>query len=507
MRLAELIEGLPIDRRQPPPDAAAAPPDPSRPGAGNPAVTGVTHDSRQVAPGDLFVGWRGARHDGADHARPAVAAGAVAALVTTGSPCPEEIEVPWLTADDPHALLAPLAARAYGHPERELLLAGVTGTNGKSTVATLLTRLLDTSGRTCGLFGSLGYFLGEHRYLKGRTTPEGSDFFRLLRRMRRDGADAVAMEVSSHALSLGRIEGVELDVAVFTNLSRDHFDFYEGYEDYFQAKRRLFHKLRDGARASINREDPYGVRLIEELGERAVTWGERGGDVTPASVELDERGIRGTLATPRGELAFASPLLGHFNLLNLLAAVAAAEALELPHEAVAEGIARQKPLLGRMEPVERGQPFPVYVDYSHTDQALEAALRSLRELSDRRIVVVFGCGGDKDPGKRPLMGRVAGELADVPIVTSDNPRTEDPLAIIAAVEEGLKLSGNAAYRVVPDRREAIETAVAMADEETMVLVAGKGDEPIQVIGRTEHPFYDFDEVIKALEARFGAAAG
>jgi len=506
VKLAELLAGLPIARSTPEPGASEAAADPTLPGGGNPAITGVTHDSRQVAPGDLFVGWRGERHDGADHARAAVAAGAAAVLVTTGSRRPEEIEVPWLTADDPHALLAPLAARAYGHPERELLLAGVTGTNGKSTVTTLLTRLLDTAGRTCGLFGSLGYFLGEHRYLKGRTTPEGSDFFRLLRRMRRDGADAVAMEVSSHALSLGRIEGVEFEVAAFTNLSRDHFDFYEGFEDYFQAKRRLFHMLEDGARASINAEDPYGVRLIEELGDRAVTWGERQGDVRPAEVELDERGIRGTFATPRGELAFESPLLGHFNLLNLLAAVAAAEALDLDHGAVAEGIARQKPLLGRMEPVDRGQPFPVYVDYSHTDQALEAALRSLRELSDKRIVVVFGCGGDKDPGKRPLMGRVAGELADVPIVTSDNPRTEDPLKIIAAVEEGIRLSGNAAYRVIPDRREAIAAAVGMADEGTMVLVAGKGDEPIQVIGRTELPFYDFDEVVKALEARFDAAA-
>jgi UDP-N-acetylmuramoyl-L-alanyl-D-glutamate--2,6-diaminopimelate ligase len=411
--------------------------------------------------------------------------------------------MPWATADDPHLLLPLLAARAYGAPHEELVMAGVTGTNGKSTTATLIARLLDTAGRPCGLVGSLGYFFRDEKYAKGRTTPEGSDFFRLLRRMRDDGAAAVAMEVSAHALSLGRIAGTAFDVAVFTNLTRDHFDYYHDFDDYYQAKRRLFDMLRPGARAAVNHDDPWGARLAGELTD-PVTYGEQEGDVRPAEVTLDEKGIRGTLVTPRGRLRFASHLLGRFNLLNLLAAVAAAECLELPHATVAEGIERQKPLLGRMEPVDRGQPFPVYIDYSHTDQALAAALRSLREFTDRRLIVVFGCGGDRDPGKRPLMGRVAGELADLPIITSDNPRTEDPLAIIAAIEEGLRLSGNSRYRVVPDRREAIRVAIELADEGSAVLVAGKGDEPIQVIGGEEHPFYDFDEAEKALEARYGA---
>jgi UDP-N-acetylmuramoyl-L-alanyl-D-glutamate--2,6-diaminopimelate ligase len=491
MKLSRLVEGLPVRLPEDGPD---------------PDVTGVTHDSKRVSRGDLFVAWKGARFDGTLFADAAAEDGAVALLVPTGAPRPITVppEVPWATADDPHALLPHLAARAYGEPHRELLMAGVTGTNGKSTVSTLIARLLDTAGRPCGLVGSLGSFFGDHKYEKGRTTPEGSDFFRLLRAMRDDGAEAVSMEVSSHALSLGRIAGTGFDVAVFTNLTRDHFDFYRDFEDYFQAKAKLFEMLKPGARAAVNRDDPWGARLAGELAD-PLTWGEAGeGDVHPREVALDERGIRGTLATPRGDLAFESRLLGRFNLLNLLAAVAAAECLGLPHEAVAEGIARQKPLLGRMEPVERGQPFPVFVDYSHTDQALAAALRSLKELSDKRVIVVFGCGGDRDHGKRPLMGKVAGELADLPILTSDNPRTEDPRKIIGEVEAGVRESGNAEYRVVIDRGEAIRLAVELADENTAVLVAGKGDEPIQVIGDEEHPFYDFDEIAKALEERYGA---
>ncbi len=476
------------------------------PGDADPEVTGVAHDSRQVAPGDLFVAWRGARFDATRFAAAAAQAGAVAVLGPSGAERPADLDpdVPWLTAESPHALLPRLAARAYGEPHRELLMAGVTGTNGKSTVSTLVSRFLETAGRPCGLLGSLGYFFRDHKYAKGRTTPEGSDFFRLLRRMRDDGAEAVSMEVSSHALALGRIAGATFDTAVFTNLTRDHFDFHRDFEDYFQAKRKLFGMLAPGARAAVNVEDEHGARLAAEMPD-AVTWGERRGDVRPVEVSFDDRGIRGTLATPRGELEFTSALRGHFNLLNLLAAVAAAEALELPPAAVARGIALQKPLLGRMEPVDRGQAFPVFVDYSHTPQALEAAITSLRAFTHKRLIVVFGCGGDRDAGKRPLMGEVVGRLAELPIVTSDNPRTEDPLRIIAAVEEGLEASGNTAYRVVPDRGDAIRLAVSLADEGSAVLVAGKGDEPIQVIGHEEHPFYDFDEVVKALEERSGAA--
>src|SRR6185436_1344047 len=404
------------------------------------------------------------------------------------------------------ALLGPLSARVYGHPDRELVLAGITGTNGKSTVATLLAAVLDAAGLPAGFIGTLGYRFGGRAFPGGHTTPEASDLFRTLRCMREVGARAVAMEVSSHALEMGRVTGTEFDVAVFTNLSRDHLDYHPDMESYFAAKRRLFAMGKPGSRAAVNLDDPWGRRLAAELPD-ALTFG-AGGDVEPGEVTLDARGIRGTIRTPRGEIRLATRLLGRYNLANLLAAAAGAEALGLPHAAVERAFAAHGPVPGRMEPVDRGQPFAVFVDYAHTDAALDAALRSTREMEGiDKVAVVFGCGGERDTGKRPLMGRVAGELADLPLATSDNPRGEDPHAILAAVEEGLQASGNRAYRIVPDRREAIRQAIAAAGPGWAVLVAGKGHEREQIVGDRKLPFSDFDEIGKALEERFGSTVG
>ncbi|KAB2961354.1 MAG: UDP-N-acetylmuramoyl-L-alanyl-D-glutamate--2,6-diaminopimelate ligase, partial [Thermoanaerobaculia bacterium] len=407
----------------------------------------------------------------------------------------------------PRALLGPLAAPLHGHPDRDLVLAGVTGTNGKSTTVELIGAMLDAAGRPAGRIGTLGYrFPGLDAPGAERTTPEASDLFRLLDEMRRLGARAAAMEVSSHALVQGRVAGVGFDVAVFTNLTRDHLDFHRDLEDYFAAKARLFDQLKPGGRAAISSADEWGRRLLERL-PGALSFGP-GGAVSVAAVELDTTGIRGELATPRGALRFRSPLLGRYNLENLLAASAAAEALGLAAEAIAAGIEATRPLPGRMEPVAAGQPFPVVIDYAHTDAALEAAIRALREISGRRLVVVFGCGGDRDPGKRPLMGRIAGTLAELPIVTSDNPRTEDPIAIIAAVEQGLRESGNRDYRVVPDRREAIRRALAVAAQGGhAVLVAGKGHEREQIVGTARLPFSDREEIERALAERRAEAEG
>jgi UDP-N-acetylmuramoyl-L-alanyl-D-glutamate--2,6-diaminopimelate ligase len=488
MRLSELVRGLPIAG-----DAGA-----------DPQVTGVAHDSRAVAPGDLFVALPGERFDGRDFAAPAVAGGAVA--VVGPRPGTAGLGVPWLTADEPRSVLGPLAARVYGHPEAELILAGVTGTNGKSTVATLIAAICEAAGRPAGFLGTLGYRFGARTYAGGHTTPEASDLFRLLRRMRDDGADAVAMEVSSHALVMGRVAGASFDAAVFTNLTRDHLDFHRDLEDYFAAKRRLFDQLKPGGRPAVNVDDPYGRRLAAELAD-ALTFGE-GGDVRARQVELSAAGIRGVLATPRGDLPFTSSLLGRYNLWNLLAAAAAAEVLALPQAAVAAAFAAQRPVPGRMEPVDRGQPFPVFVDYAHTDAALAAALRSAREVvGGGKVAVVFGCGGDRDAGKRPLMGKVAGDLADLAIATSDNPRSEDPLAILAAIEQGLAASGNPRYRLIPDRREAIREAIAAAGPGWAVLVAGKGHEREQIVGDEKRPFSDLEEIGKTLEERFGQALG
>jgi len=476
----------------------------------DPEILGVAHDSRTVEPGDLYVALVGQKFDGRSFAGQAVERGAAAVL----GPLPADgipaalrtAGVPWVAAAEPRTLLGPLASRVYGHPDRELILAAVTGTNGKSTVATLITAVLEAAGTPAGFLGTLGYRFGDRRFPGGHTTPEASDLFRTLRRMRDAGAQAVAMEVSSHALDMGRVAGTQFDTGVFTNLTRDHLDYHPDMESYFAAKRRLFDLLKPGGRAVVNLDDPYGRRLAAERPD-ALTFG-TGGDVEAVESTLDAAGTHGVLRTPRGLLPFSSPLLGLYNLANLLAAAAAAEALGLPHDAVVQAFAAQRPIPGRMEPVDRGQPFPVFVDYAHTDAALDAALRSAREVVSReaaggKVAVVFGCGGDRDPGKRPLMGKVAGELADLVIATSDNPRSEDPMAILAAVEEGLKASANPSYRLIPDRREAIRQAIAAAEPGWSVLVAGKGHERDQTIGDRKIPFSDFEEIEKALEERFG----
>jgi len=528
MRFSELIEGIAAGPaslpRQEPRDSGARqdsrdplerqePLDPrARQDPRDPDIVGVTHDSRRVQPGDLYVALPGQRFDGWDFAAAAVTAGAVA---VAGAPPRTPalaadlttLTVPWAALAEPRAGLAALAARVYGHPDRELVMAGVTGTNGKTTVALLIAAMLEAAGLPAGFLGTIGYRFGERRFAGGHTTPEPSDLYRTLREMRAAGARAAAMEVSSHALAMQRVAGAAFDVAVFTNLTRDHLDYHQDMESYFAAKRGLFTQLKPGARPAVNIGDPYGRRLAAELPE-ALTFGD-GGAVRASAVRLSTEGIAARLETPRGAFEIDSPLLGRYNLDNLLAAAAAAEALGLPHAAMTRGIAERPRVPGRMEPVDRGQPFPVYVDYAHTGAALAAALEAVREVAGGnragavKVAVVFGCGGERDPGKRSAMGRTAGELADLPIVTSDNPRGEDPLAIMAAVEEGVKASGNSRYRLVPDRREAIRAALAAAGPGWAVLVAGKGHEREQIVGDRKLPFSDVEEIGRALEERFG----
>ena len=498
--LGELLRDLPVRQvAGPAPEAA---------------VTGLAHDSRRVQAGDLFAAWSGAKHRGRDHAAEALSRGAVAVL------CDEEPEsvassanaAPWFVAAEPRRLLAPLGARLYRRPDLELELVGVTGTNGKTTTVALVAALLEAAGKPAGVLGTLGYRFRDQDLGTDRTTPEASDLFRILRTLRELGAVAAAMEVSSHALEQGRVEGVEYRVGVFTNLTRDHFDFHGDFESYFQAKRRLFAQLSPGGWACVNVDDAYGRRLRDELpgGEtRVMTFGV-GGDVRAEAVQLDERGLRGTILTPRGPLRFESTLLGRYNLDNLLAAVAVGEALELPHAAIADGLRQRGPLPGRLEPVVAGQEFPALVDYAHTDAALTAALTSVREFSSRKILLVFGCGGDRDPGKRPLMGAAAGRLADLPIATSDNPRTENPRRILDAVEVGLVASGRQGYRVEVDRRRAIEQAVEVASSEPghwILVVAGKGHETAQLVGDQRLPFSDRAEIARAIERTERAGRG
>lgn len=488
MRLRDLIRGLGIQG-----DA-----DPKL------EITGLAHDSRETKPGDLFVGWQGERYDGRDFLAAVAKRGARAALVSV--PAPADCPLPCLTASDPHALLAPLAARFFAHPDSELTMVGVTGTNGKSTVSTLAADILNEAGHPAGIIGTLGYRYADLERKGGRTTPEANELFELLRSMRTAGAEAVSMEVSSHSLALGRVAELSFDVAVFTNLTRDHLDFHHDLESYFLSKRRLFKQLKPHARGVIGVDDPYGRRLRQEWPASVTFSADPAGqaDIRPLEVTLDLEGIRGTLVTPRGPLTFDCRLLGAYNLQNLLAAVGVGEGLHLSQEAIATALKRREPLAGRMQPIVAGQDFPVLIDYAHTDAALAAALGSLRQLSERKIALVFGCGGDRDRGKRPLMGKVAGQLADLPILTSDNPRSENPAEIISEVEEGLKRSGNRAYRVVPDRRDAIRRAIGIAGPEWTVMIAGKGHETVQLVGNEELPFSDEAEAMRALEERFGS---
>ncbi len=491
MRLSELVAGLPVTG-----DLGT-----------NPEVFGVRHDSRSVAPGDLFVAWSGAHHDSRRFAQEAAERGAVAILADL--PRPEEFSftLPWLTAETPRALLGDLAAPVYGHPDRDLTMVGVTGTNGKSTTVEVAAAILEAAGQPCARIGTLGYrFGGVAAAGAERTTPEASELFRLLAEMSARGARANVMEVSSHALVQGRVRGAAFDVAAFTNLTRDHLDFHGDLERYFAAKRQLFGQLKPNGRAVVNADDPYGRRLLDEL-PSALGYGAEAA-VRALDPQLTGEGILARLVTPRGEVALRSPLLGRYNLANLLAAAAIGEALELPLAAIAEGVAATPPLPGRMEAVRAGQSFLAVIDYAHTDAALASAIRSLREIAGTRIVLVFGCGGDRDPGKRPLMGRVAGDLADLPIASSDNSRSEDPLAILAAVEEGLRASGNRSYRIVPDRREAIRRAVGVAaGGGWSVLVAGKGHEREMEAGGQRVPFSDRQELESAIADRLSVESG
>ncbi len=487
MKLHDLVAGLPISG-----DCEA-----------RVEVREITHDSRRVEPGSLFVALVGDRFDATRFVPDVIERGAIAVLAE--GPPDSETSLPWLVAPEARRLMATLAARIYDHPDRELDLVGVTGTNGKSTVVWLLEQVLTAAGRPAGRLGTLASRFGNLEEPATRTTPESTDLFRLMRTWRDAGAQAIAMEVSSHALARHRVEGLAFRVAVFTNLTQDHLDFHRDLEDYFQTKSRLFDQLTDEGRAVIHVGDPWGRRLAKSLPD-AITVGPRG-DVQIAESKLTLEGTWARITTPRGDLEIESQLLGAYNLENLCTVVGVGEALGLDHRDIRQGIAATPVVPGRMERVGEGSRCPIFVDFAHTPEALAATLSAVRSLSQRRVAVVFGCGGDKDRSKRPVMGRVAGELADLPIVTSDNPRSEDPIAILAAVEEGLVASGNRSYRLLPDRRDAIRRALDVVDESWVLVVAGKGHETGQEAGGVVRPFSDRQEILRALEEHHGVSNG
>jgi UDP-N-acetylmuramoyl-L-alanyl-D-glutamate--2,6-diaminopimelate ligase len=482
-------------------------------------VTGVAYDSRRVEPGALFVAWTGRRADGAAFAADAAARGAVA--VVAERPRPSGVEAPWIEIPDAREALARLAAAFFGHPADQLQVVGITGTNGKTTTAYLLSAIFDRAGVPCGRLGTVSYRIGAEEREAPHTTPEAPDLQQLLREMVDRGCRACAMEVSSHALALRRVDGTRFGAAVFTNLTRDHLDFHHDMEAYFHAKRRLFEMLAPDAVSVLNADDPHGARLVPVV-PRPTTYGiDRPADVTPGPVSQSLDGLRFELRTPRGPLRVASSLVGRPNVYNILAAASTALALDVPSSAVERGLADVALVPGRFQLVSgQGDDVRVVVDYAHTDDALRNLLETARPLASGRLVTVFGCGGDRDRTKRPLMGAVAARLSDVVVVTSDNPRSEDPVAIIEEIKRGITppsdrpaAKNGAAARgraleclTVPDRAEAIERAIGRAQPGDLVLIAGKGHEKNQVIGDRVLPFDDVEAARAALARRRSGAA-
>ncbi len=463
-------------------------------------VTGVSLSSRQIRPGDLYAALPGARAHGIDYLDDAVAAGAVAVL-TDPAGATGVSGVPVLVLERPRTILGLLAARVYGEPAAALRLIGVTGTQGKTTTTRLAEGGLLAAGVSAAVVGTVGTRVAGEDVKTDLTTPEAPTLHGLFAMMRERGVEACAMEVSSHALVMGRVDGVQFDVAVFTNLGRDHLDFHGDLEDYYRAKASLFTPER-ARLALINIDDAYGRRLAAETSLPVRTWSVAGAaDWTVADVELAATGSRFTVVGPDGiRVETAVPLPGDFNVANALAAIAACAEVGYDVGQVAAGIAAGPGVPGRLERVEAGQDFVVIVDYAHKPDAVESALRTLRPLTDGQLIVVIGAGGDRDSGKRPLMGEIAGRLADVLVVTDDNPRTEDPASIRSAILRG---AGGATAEVVEvgDRRAAIREALRRATTGDVVLLAGKGHETGQEIAGVVQPFDDRDVALEELGAR------
>jgi UDP-N-acetylmuramoyl-L-alanyl-D-glutamate--2,6-diaminopimelate ligase len=484
------------------------------PAAADARVTGVTLDSRAVRPGDLYAALPGSRAHGADFAGQAVAAGAAAILTDPAGQAPARAAgVPVLVVPDPRARLGAAAAWVYGEPARDLLLLGFTGTNGKTTTAYLAEAGLRAAGHRTGLVGTVETRVAGEVFGSVRTTPEAPDLQALFAVMRERGVTAAAMEVSSHALAMGRVDGTVYDVAVFTNLSQDHLDFHGDLEAYFAAKAELFTPERSRA-AVVNVDDPYGRRLAARLAEAGAVpvttfsaSGRPDADWRAEGVQLGPQGSTLRAAGPDGRLLDAAVgLPGPFNVDNALAALVALVVAGVPAEAAAAGVAGMAGVPGRMERIEAGQPYLAVVDYAHTPDAVETLLAALREVTKGRLAVVVGCGGDRDRDKRPLMGAAAARQADLAVLTNDNPRSEDPLAILAAMRAGADTvpAGQRAEVVVePDRAAAIGLAVARAGAGDTVVVAGKGHEQGQEAGGVVRPFDDRRVLRAAIEARHG----
>jgi UDP-N-acetylmuramoyl-L-alanyl-D-glutamate--2,6-diaminopimelate ligase len=458
-------------------------------------VTSVTADSRLVVPGALFIAIPGFKTDGAKFIDGALSKGAAA---TVGESSAASVQV-----EDARAALAVIAANFYGRPADKLSLVGVTGTSGKTTTTKMIESIFDAAGEPVGLVGTIEYRAGDERLMADRTTPDAVVLQQWFAKMVGAGVRHAVMEVSSHALALKRTFGIHFAAAVFTNLSQDHFDFHKDFEDYFAAKRILFDQIdRSRKTAIVNIDDEYGRRLANELGGCVVTFGRRDNadihSIEPFDITV--RGLNGRVVTPAGEVRVESKLLGAPNLYNWLGAIGAAQSVGIDIATIEAGIRNLAAVRGRFEYVESKGGPTVIVDYAHKPDALEKLLQAVRDLAGgRRVVLIVGCGGDRDQGKRPKMGAIAARLADHTVLTSDNPRGEKPEAILDDIEAGMRGTGN--YTRITDRREAISRTIAEASDEDVIVIAGKGHEPYQVIGDQVIHFDDREEAERTLETK------
>ena len=470
------------------------------------ALPGISHiacHTRKVRSGTLFFALRGAKSDGNEFVVPAIERGAVAIASEAARQESLPAGIAWIQVREGRKALATAAANFYGHPAQVLQLVAVTGTNGKTTVTHLVDSIVKATGAKTGMFGTIAYHTPQGDYPAPNTTPESVDLQGFFAEIRDAGGKYAVLEASSHSLAMDRLWGCRFDAAAFTNLTREHMDFHKTFEDYFAAKRRLFEGTGAGRPAwgVVNTDDPYGVRLAGMAG-KTLTYGLEGApELTTKKFQLSFKGLSFIAQTPAGRITIESPLVGRINVYNILAAIGAALALGISTDAIQAGVAGLKSVAGRFQRVEMGQPFLVIVDYAHTDDALENLIRTARELNPKgRVIALFGCGGEKDRTKRPVIGEVSGRLSDLVVVTSDNPRSEDPLKIISDVVVGLQ-KGQGKYVIEPDREKAIGLALDEARAGDIVLLAGKGHETTQVLREGIIEWSDDGQAQQALRRR------
>jgi len=487
-------------------------------------VRDIVHDSRKVTPASLFVAVRGFHSDGHQFISQALQQGAAAIVAEQREGLPVPVDTPLIIVKDSRRALALLSNAFFGYPSQRLKLIGITGTNGKTTTTYLVKSIIEAAGHKAGLIGTIDYRVGDKVYPAPNTTPESLELQRLLSEMVGLGVDHCVMEVSSHALALGRTAGCEFVAAGFTNLTQDHLDFHESMDAYFQAKLSLFSGLSSESWAIVNIDDARGVEIVRKTRARVITTGfSELANVRPAgAIRHGIHGLMFDAASPEGTIPVESPLVGRHNIYNILTAIGLGAALGIDSDRIARGLRNMKAVPGRMEKVEEGQPYGVVVDYAHTEDAITRLLEAVREIAARKIITVFGCGGDRDRGKRPKMGEAALNGSDVVIITSDNPRTEDPLSIIREIERGLAEDGmktsvpegakqgateKKPYFVIPDRHTAVSVAVNLAGPGDVVVLAGKGHEDYQIIGEKKMHFDDREVAREEIRKRLNQESG